>query len=85
MLTQLAETMAAVVKLIEEDFNADTRSGCGRTGMDYRHIMVLAGVRLGCNFTYDHLHDLAENHNRLRAIMGIGECDGQTSFCLPPT
>ena len=74
------DTMAAVMNLIEDDVNADTRSDCGRTGMDYWHIMVLAGVRLGCNFTYDHLHGLAENHNRLRVIMGIGEWDGETSF-----
>ncbi len=75
-----AETTAAILKLIEDDVNADTRTDCGRTGMDYGHIMVLAGVRLGCNCTYDHLHDLAENHNRLRAIMGIGEWDGETNF-----
>ncbi len=75
-----AETTAAVMKLIEADVNADTRSDCGRTGMDYWHIMVLAGVRLGCNFTYDHLQDLAENHSRLRAIMGIGPWDGETNF-----
>ncbi len=75
-----AEATAATMKLIEDDVNADTRTDCGRTGMDYWHIMVLASVRLGCNFTYDHLHDLAENHNRLRAIMGIGEWDGETNF-----
>lgn len=60
--------------------NADTRRDRGRTGMDYWHIMVLASVRLGCNFTYDHLQDLAENHKRLRAIMGIGEWDSETNF-----
>ena len=58
------DTMAAVMNLIEDDVNADTRSDCGRTGMDYWHIMVLAGVRLGCNFTYDHLHVEAVHHRR---------------------
>jgi len=49
--------------------------------MDYWHIiMVLACVRLGCNVTYDHVHDLAENPDRLRAIMGIGAWDGETNF-----
>ena len=42
--------------------------------------MVLAGVRLGCNYTYDKLQDLAENHIRLRAIMGIAAWDEHTKF-----
>jgi hypothetical protein len=75
-----ADVSAAIMKLIEADVNLDTRKDCGRKGMDYWHIMVLTSVRLGCNFTYDHLHDLAENHSRLRAIMGIGEWDGETNF-----
>ena len=48
-----AEVTATIMKLIEADVNLDTRKDCGRTGMDYWHIMVLASVRLGCNFTYD--------------------------------
>ena len=68
------------MQLIEDDVNRDTRKDCGRKGMDYWHIMVLASVRLGCNFTYDHLHDLAENHGSLRAIMGIGAWDSETNF-----
>ena len=74
------EVIAAILKLIEGDVNADTRKDCGRTGMDYWHIMVLISVRLGCNLTYDQLQDLAENHYRLRAVMGIGEWDDETNF-----
>jgi hypothetical protein len=43
--------------------------------MEYWHICVLAAVRLGCNFTFDQLQDLAENHRKLRGIMGVGDCD----------
>jgi len=32
----------------------------------------LASVRLGCNLDYDRLHNLAEDHLTLRAIMGLG-------------
>src|SRR5271156_5031287 len=42
--------------------------------------MVLAAVRLGCNFDYDKLQDLAEQHRTLRLIMGIGDWDEQTDF-----
>lgn len=71
---------AQILKLIEDDINGESRSDCGREGMDYWHILVLASVRLGCNFTYDRLQDLSENHLRLRGIMGLGEWDEKMSF-----
>jgi IS5 family transposase len=70
-----------MMKLVAQDVNGESRSDCGREGMDYWHILVLASVRLGCNLKYDRLQDLAENHRRLRGIMGIGEWDEKTSFC----
>ena len=42
-----AEKTAAIMNLIVGDVNDDTRADCGRKGTDYRHIMVLASVRLG--------------------------------------
>jgi hypothetical protein len=48
--------------------------------MDYWPILVLAGVRLGCNLDYDKLQDLAEQHRTLRQIMGIGDWEDQTRF-----
>lgn len=64
-----------VVALIAADINGNSRTDTGRKGMEYWHICVLAAVRLGCDFTYDQLQDLAENHRNLRAIMGLGDCD----------
>jgi IS5 family transposase len=69
-----------IMSLIRSDVNSSTSSNNGREGMDYWHILVLASVRLGCNLTYDRLHDLSENHRTLRAIMGIGAWDEQTEF-----
>jgi hypothetical protein len=69
-----------ILNLVQQDVNGDSRSDCGREGMEYWHIAVLAGVRLGCNFTYDRLQDLSENHRKLRGIMGVGEWDEKTSF-----
>lgn len=74
------DVTAAIMKHIENDVNGESRKDCGRNGMDYWQILVLMSVRLGCNVTYDHLQDLAENHGRLRAIMGIGEWDGDKNF-----
>lgn len=50
------------VQLIAMDINENSRRDVGRPGMDDWHIVVLASVRLGCNFDYDKLQDQVENH-----------------------
>jgi hypothetical protein len=63
---------------VAQDVNGITRADQGRPGMDYWSILVLGAVRLGCNFNYDRLQNLAEEHRSLRRIMGIdGWCDDQ--------
>ena len=61
------------VDLIGEDIGDDADLNHGRPGLTLWQILVLASVRLGCNFTYDHLQDLAENHSNLRQIMQVAE------------
>ena len=68
-----------ILALIATDINKDSRTDTGRKGMDYWHICVLAAVRLGCDYTYDQLQDFAEEHRKLRAIMGLGSLD-ETDF-----
>jgi len=68
-----------ILALIGADINRDTSVDTGCEGMDYWHICVLIAVRLGCNYTYDQLQDLAKNHADLRAIMGLGSLD-ETQF-----
>lgn len=62
-----------LLTLVGKDVNQKTSRKYGRRGMNYWEIAVLAAVRLGCNLDYDKLQDLAENHRRLRQIMGIGD------------
>ena len=69
-----------VLQLIARDVNQDSRSDCGREGFDYWQVLVLAAARLGCNYNYDELQDLAEQHRALRQMMGIGDWDEDTSF-----
>ena len=69
-----------LLALVGEDVNQDTSRKHGRRGMNYWEIAVLAAVRLGCNLDYDKLQDLAENHRRLRQIMGIGDWQEQVDF-----
>jgi hypothetical protein len=69
-----------ILRLIADDVNKDARDDCGRDGLDYWQILVLAAVRLGCNLDYDKLQDLAEQHRALRQVMGVGDWDGDSTF-----
>jgi transposase, IS5 family len=69
-----------ILKLVALDVNQDSRHDRGREGLDYWQVLVLAGVRLGCNLDYDKLQDLAEQHRALRHIMGIGDWETQVDF-----
>jgi len=69
-----------VLQLVAQDVNADSSPEHGREGFTYWHILVLAAVRLGCNFNYDRLQDLSENHRKLRHVMGVGDWDEDISF-----
>jgi len=73
------ELTKQILDQIGADINQNSRTNTGRKGMDYWHVCVLMAARLGCDFTYDQLQDLAENHRKLRAIMGLGDCD-ETGF-----
>lgn len=69
-----------LLTLVGKDVNQKTSRKYGRRGMNYWEIAVLASVRLGCNLDYDKLQDLAENHRRLRQIMGIGDWQEEVDF-----
>jgi len=55
-----------VVKLVAEDLNEDSRRDVGRPGFDDWQVVVMAAVRLACDYDYDKLQ--------------VGEWDGDVSF-----
>ena len=69
-----------ILDLVAQDVNEHSCSEFGRPGLDYWHIAVLAGVRLGCDIDYDKLQDLAEQHRAMRQIMGIGDWQEAIDF-----
>jgi hypothetical protein len=69
-----------ILRAVARDVNRDSSPKRGREGMDYWPILVLAAVRLGCNFNYDRLQDLAEQHRALRQVMGVGAWDEESDF-----
>ena len=71
---------AKLCRLIANDLNPHSRRDVGRPGFDDWQVIVLAVVRHGCDFDYDKLQNLAEEHRSLRLLMGIGDWDQTTSF-----
>ncbi len=61
------------LQLVAEDVLGDADPEQGREGLTLWQIFVLASVRLGANFTYDHLQYLAANDRNLRAMMQVGD------------
>lgn len=59
-----------VFKILEKIVPDDVSSDRGRWGMDLWKILVLGTVRLNCNWDYDKLHDIANNHKGIREFLG---------------
>ena len=54
----------------------------GRPGMDLWKILVLATLRLNCNWDFDKVHEMANNHNKLRQMLGHRETDFESNYPL---
>lgn len=58
-------------QLIPPGIQIDT----GRSGMDLWKILVLGTLRLNCNWDYDKLQEIANNHRTVRQMLGHGLLD----------
>lgn len=54
----------------------------GRSGMDLWKIFVLGALRLTCNWDYDKLHEIANNHIKLRQMLGHGTMNADYQYEL---
>jgi len=53
-----------------------------RIAVDLWKIFVLGTVRLICNWDYDKLHEIANNHKKLRQMLGHGMIDDDYQYAL---
>ena len=65
-----AEVREKVFEILEKIVPADTRADTGRPGMELWKILVLGTLRLNCNFDYDKVQEMANQHSTLRQMMG---------------
>lgn len=54
----------------------------GRTGMELWKILVLGTLRLNCNWDFDKVQEIANNHKTLRQMLGHGNFDDDYHYPL---
>ncbi len=54
----------------------------GREGMNYWNLLVLATLRLNCNWDYDKLKEMADQHLNIRQMLGISLQDRDKPYSL---
>jgi IS5 family transposase len=70
-----------VFKILEDNITPGKNRN-GRPGMELWKIFVLAVVRVNLNIDYDRLHDMANNHNVMRQMMGHASLFDRTYYEL---
>ena len=66
------ELRTQVFAILEDIVPLKTSKNNGRLGMDLWNILVLGTVRLNCDWDYDKLREMADNHKTLRQMLGHG-------------
>lgn len=60
----------------------ETNKNNGRLGMDLWNILVLGTLRLNCDWDYDKLREMADNHKTLRQMLGHGIEEADKRYAL---
>ena len=64
------EVRVKVFNILEEAIVRNANPNNGRPGMDLWKILVLGVIRLSCNWDYDKLQEIANNHKTIRLMLG---------------
>lgn len=76
------EIREQIFAILEEIIPKKTSKKNGRTGMDLWNILVLGTIRLNCDWDYDKLKEMANNHKSLRQMLGHGIEDDDKEYAL---
>jgi IS5 family transposase len=74
----IREAVFKILKQIVPKKNQET----GRPGMDLWKILVLGTLRLNCNWDYDKVLEMANNHSKLREMLGHSKTDFDSQYAL---
>jgi hypothetical protein len=76
------ELRQAVFDILETVTPERVDSKNGRPGMDLWKILVMGTIRLNCNWDYDKLQEIANNHKTMRQMLGHGMMDDDKTYPL---
>ena len=71
-----------IFKLLKQIIPDGVNPNNGCPGMDLWKIFVLGAIRLICNWDYDKVHDIANNHKTIRQMLGHGVVDDDYHYAL---
>jgi hypothetical protein len=64
------ELRSAVFEILNELVPESVNKATGRPGMELWKILVMGTLRLNCNWDYDKLKDIVDNHKTIRQMLG---------------
>jgi hypothetical protein len=76
------ELRQGVFNILETMIPGHTNSKTGRPGMDLWKILVMGTIRLNCNWDYDKLQEIINNHRTIRQMLGHGMMDDDKTYPL---
>lgn len=71
-----------VFTILESMVPKKINSKNGRPGMELWKILVLGTLRLNCDWDYDKLQEMANNHMTLRQMLGHGDIDKDYKYAM---
>lgn len=76
------ELREEIFNILEKSIPENIDRNNGRPGLELWKILVLGTVRINCNWGYDTLHNMANNHLILRQMLGHGSFDYKNKYHL---
>jgi hypothetical protein len=76
------DTRRQVFNILSDIIPKEVDSTVGRPGMDMWQIFVLGTLRLNCNFDYDKVMEIANEHNTVRQFLGHDRYDFDQRYAL---
>jgi len=73
-----AEVFDILKGIIPEGINTNN----GRPGMELWKMLILGTLRLNCNWDYDKVKEIADNHKKVRQMMGHSDSDTESTYPL---
>ncbi len=71
-----------IFNLLEKKITPGISKRKGRPGMELWRVLVLGVLRLALNCDYDRMEELANNHIRVRLMLGHSEWDNKTGYAV---